>query len=74
MIGAWVNIVGYTQGMIKDGTTKDRPGKESEVDDDISGGKKKRVVKTGVQAIMLWAADSVRLADYERAVAHRLHV
>ena len=54
-VGEWVNVIGYVEN------------------DDKSLKRRKRgdASNVRVQAVMLWSAGSVRLADYEKAVLGR---
>lgn len=74
VIGAWVNIVGYVQGVARQNIGAENRGNGRAQDAGTVIAKRKQVVDIGVQAVMLWTANSVRLADYEKAVSNRLKV
>lgn len=60
--GEWVNVMGYVQAK----TTQPAHGK---------GGHKgmcNGLVRVKIQAIMLWSAGSLKLGEYEKALASRM--
>lgn len=72
-VGEWVNVMGYVQGFV------DNDGANGELMGRIGAGARgmnkqkvgRRTGIVGVQAVMLWSAGGVRLADYEKAVKMR---
>ena len=68
VVGAWVNIVGYVEGMInKREKAKDLNGSTGQ--GGITG-----VDLVKVQAIMLWSAGDIKIGEYERALTERLEL
>lgn len=66
-LGAWVNVMGYISGIEA----------ARSVDQSSSIAKSKQISSAAlatvtIQAIMLWNAGAINLADYEKAVHHRL--
>ena len=66
VVGAWVNIVGYIEEIMN------KKEKVRVLDDNMGQGRIPRVDLVKVQAIMLWSAGSVKIGEYERALAERL--
>ena len=71
-VGAWVNIVGYVEGIVKEGKRGEMREKERDVEAEQWDGAP--VVYVRVQAIMLWSAGGVKIAEYEKALRERLKV
>ena len=65
-VGAWVNVVGYVGERVRKG--KGRNERDGDAVNRIE------VVRVGVQAIMLWSAEGVKLGEYEKAVEGRLGI
>ena len=65
VVGAWVNIIGYTEGVVKEGKRKDGGLKRA-----VDG----RLQYVNVQAIMLWSAGGVKIGEYETALTGRLQL
>ncbi|KAL2053764.1 hypothetical protein ABVK25_006069 [Lepraria finkii] len=68
-VGAWVNVVGYLEGIVKEG--KRGKMRETERDVEAQQGDAAPVVYVRVQAIMLWAAGGVKIGEYEKALGER---
>ena len=66
VVGAWVNIVGYIEEIMN------KKEKVRVLDGNMGQGRIPRVDLVKVQAIMLWSAGSVKIGEYERALAERL--
>ncbi|KAL2045664.1 hypothetical protein N7G274_002094 [Stereocaulon virgatum] len=64
-VGAWVNIIGYVEGLVKEGKTREK---------DVEEGSDEGPTYMRVQAIMLWSAGGVNIGEYERALEERLKV
>ena len=62
-VGAWVNVVGYVEGVLEEGKTKKK---------DVEEGRDEGPTYVRVQAIMLWSAGGVKIGEYERALEGRL--
>lgn len=73
-MGAWVNVVGYVEGLDgEEGSRRAKEkggsvGKEDVGVEQVDGG----VVRVRVKAVMLWSAGGVKIGDYERAVEGRM--
>ncbi|KAL8763081.1 MAG: hypothetical protein Q9184_001041 [Pyrenodesmia sp. 2 TL-2023] len=72
-VGEWVNVLGYVQGLVdNDGAIRRVVGRVGAGLRDMNKHKVERQIGiVGVQAVMLWSAGGVRLADYEKAVEMR---
>ena len=68
-VGAWVNVVGYLEGIVKEG--KRGKMRETERDVEAQQGDAAPVVYVRVQAIMLWSAGGVKIGEYEKALGER---
>ena len=74
-VGAWINVVGYVEEVLKGGK-----GAEGQQQEKIGRNRKNgerveeepRVVRVRVQAIMLWSAGGVKIGEYERTLEERL--
>ena len=79
-VGAWVNVIGYLGDVsVKEGgggrrRWRRRMGKSKvRVEDDGESDEEGReVVEVQVQAMMLWNAGGIKLAEYEKAVEDRV--
>ena len=71
-VGAWVNIVGYAEGIVKEVKRGEMNEKERDVKAEQGDGAP--VVYVRVQAIMLWSAGGVKIGEYEKALGERLKV
>ena len=74
-VGAWVNVVGYVQEMLKGGKGEQRQeqGKAISVKKNgnwARGGPKAMMVR--VHAVMLWSAGAVKIGEYEKVLEARL--
>lgn len=58
-IGAWLNVVGYVEGVL--GEVSGQKGKG-----------KGEICQVKVQAVMLWSAGAFKIGEYEKAVEGRL--
>ena len=67
-VGAWVNVIGYVEGVVGDG----RVVELGEGNGLSTGGA--RIVEVKVKAVMLWSAGGVRIGEYEKALEERLSV
>ncbi|KAL8906779.1 MAG: hypothetical protein Q9207_001834 [Kuettlingeria erythrocarpa] len=76
-VGEWVNVIGYVQGFVDDGDTKEkmkwRPGAAADAGAGLKSAEKVRQQARimGVQAVMFWSARGVRLSEYEQVVEMR---
>lgn len=68
VVGAWVNIVGYVEEIIK------KREKAKDLDGNMGQGGISRVDLVKVQAIMLWSAGDIKIGEYERALTERLEL
>lgn len=74
-VGAWVNVMGYVEGVLKEGRRRQgqaqekralaREGRRGELEEP-------KAVRVKVQAIMLWSAGGVKIGEYERILEERL--
>ena len=71
-IGAWVNVIGYLGGVSEEGGNWKAGRSQAQQAGDKRSGVRARVVKVEVQAVMLWSAGAIKIADYERALGERL--
>lgn len=71
-VGAWVNVVGYFEGIVKEG--KRGKMRETERDVEAQQGDAAPVVYVRVQAIMLWSAGWVKIGEYEKALGERFKI
>lgn len=74
-VGAWVNVVGYVEGVLKDGKKENRQAQGKTVSvkgngDSVREGP--RVAMVRVQAVMLWSAGGVKIGEYERTLEEKL--
>ena len=65
-VGAWVNIVGYVEGVIN------KREKAKDLNGNTGQGGISRVDLVKVQAIMLWSAGAIKIGEYESALTQRL--
>lgn len=61
-LGEWVNVIGYLELSNEASTSRQQQR-------GVEGAHKRRVY--GVQAIMLWSAGALRIAEYERVLEER---
>jgi len=66
-VGAWVNVIGYVEDVVKDAGRK-MNGKRKEEGQVEAGGP----VKVRVKAVMLWSAGGVKVGEYERVLEERI--
>lgn len=68
-VGAWVNVVGSTEGVANEapGEGKVRKGSTTNGEGELGN----RTVRVRVKAVMLWSAGAVRLGEYEEIVHAR---
>ena len=66
-VGEWVNVIGYLE--LSNEASTSRQQQRGVERAQKRGGKMTRVY--GVQAIMLWSAGALRIADYERVLEER---
>lgn len=74
-IGEWLNVMGYVEAHPEplEEKSSHRRGHHNHVKrEERKGGKPTARVR--VQAVMLWSAGAVRLAEYEKALAARIEV
>ena len=72
-VGEWVNVVGYVEADNVKLDKEVRGGSREWRGGDIEG-QDGEMARPKVQAVMLWSAGGVKLADYERAVAAKLEL
>lgn len=77
-VGAWINVVGYVEEVIKEGSRRGQgQGQEKTVLATGKGekvGEGSRMVRVRVQAIMLWNAGGVKIGGYERTLEEKLEL
>lgn len=66
-VGAWVNVIGYVEDVVKEGGRK-MNGIRKEQGGVEAGGP----VMVRVKAIMLWSAGGVKVGEYERVLEERI--
>lgn len=66
-VGAWLNIVGYVEGMVKE--IKKRSKRSGKVNGEEDG---KDVVRVGVKAVILWGARGLKVEEYEKSFGGRV--
>ena len=74
-VGAWINVVGYVEEAVREGKRGQGQGQEKMGPATRNGEKVRegpKVVRVRVQAIMLWNAGGVKIAEYERTLENRL--
>lgn len=74
-VGAWVNVLGYVEGVLEEGKRergqgKGKTGLAKRKGDRIREGP--RVGRVRVRAVMLWSAGGVKIGEYERTLEERL--
>ena len=74
-VGAWINVVGYVEEVLKDGRIRQaqaqgQMGLAKREGDRVRDGT--RAVRVRVQAILLWNAGGVKIGEYERILRERL--
>lgn len=73
LVGAWVNVIGYVDGFVREARTGRMKAKDEDIGEGIrrghGGGK---VLSVRVQAVMLWGAGALRTGGYESALEARL--
>lgn len=76
-IGAWVNVLAYVKLDQAENDTKrlsserDR-GKQSA--SGVTGQRGRPTISVKLQAVMLWTAGAIKIADYERAVESKMNL
>ena len=74
-VGAWINVVGYVEEVVKEGKRGQGQVQEN-MDSATRNGERvregPRVVRVRVQAIVLWNAGGVKIGEYERTLENRL--
>ena len=74
-VGAWVNIMGYVERVLKEGKSGQR---QAQGRVPVAKDKRKwemeapKAVRVKVQAIILWSAGGVKIGEYERTLEERL--
>ena len=76
-VGAWINVVGYVEEVVREGK---RGQGQGQVQEKMGPGARNgervtegpRVVRVRVQAIVLWNAGGVKIGEYERILENRL--
>lgn len=71
-VGAWVNVMGYVEEVLKDGKRAQAQEQGKAAFTKIKGGEGPRVVRVRVRAIMLWSAGGVKVGEYEGILEKRL--
>ena len=74
-VGAWINVVGYVEEMVREGKrgqgqVQEKMGPATRNGERVREGP--RVVRVRVQAIVLWNAGGVKIGEYERTLENRL--
>ena len=75
LVGAWVNVLGYVEEVLKAGKREQRQGQGEAgtgVKRGVTSGEARRALRVKVQAIMLWSAGGVKIGEYERTLEERL--
>ena len=71
-VGAWVNVIGYVEGI-----SSDKIGSEHRLMDREKGrhaSHHDEMIRVKVKAVMLWSAGALKTGEYERALEERLQV
>ncbi len=80
-VGAWVNVIGYVEEVLKEPERGQRQEQEQEQEQGKTGlvmregdrvCKESRAVRVRVQAVILWNAGGVKVGVYERTLEERL--
>ena len=74
-VGAWINVIGYVEEVVKEVRRRQGQGQEKMGPDTSNGERVRegpRVVRVKVQAIVLWNAGGVKIGEYERTLESRL--
>ena len=74
-VGAWINVVGYVEEVVKEGKraqgqAQEKMGPATRNGERVREGP--RVVRVRVQAVVLWNAGGVKIGEYERTLENRL--
>ena len=76
-VGAWINVVGYVEEVVREGKrgqgqgqVQEKMGPGTRNRERVSKGP--RVMRVRVQAIVLWNAGGVKIGEYERTLENRL--
>ena len=73
LVGAWINVVGYVEEVLKEGKSRQGQGKTGAVGEkEAEGQEGSRARRVRVQAVMLWNAGGVKIGEYERTLEDRL--
>lgn len=70
-VGEWVNVIGYLESSNEDCDARRQQlhGESAQQQGGNEAARRTRVYR--VQAVMLWSAGAVRIADYERVLEER---
>ena len=74
-VGAWVNVVGYVEELLKDGKRQQgqEQGKAILVKKNGNSAREgPRAMMVRVHAVMLWSAGAVKIGEYEKVLEARL--
>lgn len=74
-VGAWVNVVGYVEDILKDGKREQgqEQGKAILVKQNGNCAREApRAMMVRVHAVMLWSAGAVKIGEYEKVLEERL--
>lgn len=77
LVGAWVNVMGYVEEVLKEGKRGQRQEQGEAglaVKRGVTAGEARRALRVKVQAIMLWSAGGMKIGEYERTLEERLKV
>lgn len=75
LAGAWVNIMGYVEDVLKEGKREQGQGRGKTglaVKRGVTAGEGRRALRVKVQAILLWSAGGVKIGEYEKTLEARL--
>ena len=76
-VGAWVNVLAYVNPDQAESDTKRLSSERHRAKPSASGATSEggnSTIKVKLQAVMLWSAGAIKIADYERAVESKMHL
>ena len=74
-VGAWVNVVGYVEEVLKDGKRQQGQEQGKAIPTKKNGDCARegpRAMMVRVHAVMLWSAGAVKIGEYEKVLEERL--
>ncbi len=72
-VGAWVNVMGYVEGVLKEARREQGQGRTGLAKRNGNGVREgPRAVRVRVQAVILWSAEGVKIGEYERTLEEKL--